>query len=95
MWAYVVLYFIVGFAFLLIGQMLNHKGLDELGLFEPENDMSVFRIIATVAVLCWPVFAIFYTIVLLIPWLILSVYKLFVGIIFGTIALLKSEKKNE
>lgn len=91
----VALYFIIGNAFLLIGQILNQKGYDWLGFFEPEDDKVVFSIIAMTRVLCWPVFAIFYIMTLFIPWLVMSAYKLFVGIIFVTIALFKKEKGKE
>lgn len=90
----VALYFIVGFAFLLIGQILNQKGYDGFDVFEPEDVFS-FRIIAMAIVLCWPVFMIFYILGMFIPWLIMSAYKLFVGIIFVTIALFKKEKGEE
>lgn len=91
----VALYFIVGLAFLLIGQILNQKGYDWPGYFEPEDDAFVFRIMAMLTVFFWPAIAIFYMVALFIPWLIMSAYKLFVGIIFVTIALFKKEKGKE
>lgn len=94
-WLCVILYIIIGDAVLLVGQILNHKGYDLLGYFEPEDDKVVFSIIAMAAVLCWPVYVIFYMMTLFIPWIIISSYKLFVGIIFGTIALFKKEKEKD
>ena len=91
-WLCIVLYIVMGFVCLLVGQILNCKGLDKIGLFDPVDDVLVFRVVAMAVVLCWPVYAIVYTVTLFIPWLILSAYKLFVGIIFGTIALFKKEK---
>lgn len=94
-WLCIVLYFIAGFVFLLVGQILYHNGHDELILFEPEDDVFIFRLMVMVAVLCWPAFMIFHILVVFIPWLIMSAYKLFVAILFGTIALFKKEKVKD
>lgn len=94
-WLCVVLYFMIGDVVLLVGQILNRKGYDRLGFFDPEDDKAVFSIIAMTVVLCWPVYVIIYIMTLFIPWLIITAYKLFVGIIFGTIALFKKEKGKD
>lgn len=96
-WLCVVLYFIIGFVFLLVGQILNQKGYDWLEYFDlmQSEDQFEFRFVAMAIILFWPAIAAIYTIVMFIPWLIITAYKLFVGIIFGTIALFKKEKGND
>jgi hypothetical protein len=91
-WIYIVLYFIIGFVFVLICQIQNQKGNGWFDVFGTEDgDISLSRILLTLVILFWPICAIFYMVGLFIPWLVVSVYKLFVGIIFGTIALFKKE----
>ena len=92
-WLCLVLYFIAGFVFLLVGQILSHKGTDRLDYFDlmRSEDPFEFRVMATATVLCWPAIMTFYIMVFFIPWFITFLYKLFVGIIFGTMALFKKE----
>lgn len=96
-WLIVVLYFILGFAFLLVGQILNHKGYDLLDYFDlyESDDPFEFRIMAMMNVIFWPAIAVIFIMILFIPWIITFLYKLFVGIIFGTIALFKKEKEKD
>lgn len=56
-WLFVVLYFILGFAFLLIVQILNQKGYDSFDYFgiHEADDAFEFRLLAMATVLFWPV----------------------------------------
>ena len=93
----IVLYFIIGFVCLLITQILNQKGLDALDYFDihEADDALEFRFVAMMIVLLWPLIMMTYILILFIPWIITFLYKLFVGIIFGTIALFKKEKGKD
>ena len=92
-WIYIVSYIVIGFVFILICQILNQKGYAWFNIFEIDN-IYIFRLFAMIVVLFWPIVVIFYMVILVIPWLITSVYELFVGIIFGTIALFKNGKEK-
>ncbi len=96
-WLIAVLYFILGFAFLLIGQILHQKGYDLLDYFDliESDDAFEFRLMTMMTVLFWPAIVVIFIMILFIPWIITFLYKLFVGIIFGVVALFKKEKEKD